>query len=464
MRLLRLVVLAVTIGSLAACGGGGTFSGNNPPPPPPAGAAPINVSLRDMPPMGVTVLSFQVTITGIVMQPGNIALISSPMTMELTQLQSMSTYLNTVSVPAGNYTSMMITLANPRMTFLNNSGGMMMGMNCPNSQICEVTPPMMASSVTINSSPFPLTVQANTPLDMLMDFDLMNSMQQNMNVNPTMSSMMRQPMSGSNAFDQMNDMMGQVSAVNASINQFTMQFVQGTPSMTVSVDNATIFEDFNTIGKPNTFAGMAAGQIVEVNMQLMGGGTLHAAKVRFENINTQELDGMVIAINNSTQFDMVVMNQAPAISGINIGDVVRMNMQAGTTFDVDDQDLPVSGMSFAGASDMMVGQVVQIEPMSALVPGTPPQMNINHVRLMMAWLTATVAAKLNSTDFTVNNLPGIFSSGGMNSLHISTSSQTEFQNVLGANTLSVGDTVSLRGPMFIASANPTMIASRVRKR
>jgi hypothetical protein len=66
-------------------------------------------------------------------------------------------------------------------------------------------------------------------------------------------------------------------------------------------------------------------------------------------------------------------------------------MQAGGTFDIDDMDLPVNGMSFSGSSDMMVGQVVQIEPSSAVVNGTPPQLNTTHVRLMKNWMTAKVA-------------------------------------------------------------------------
>jgi len=252
--------------------------------------------------------------------------------------------------------------------------------------------------------------------------------------------------------------------VNAPNNQFTLQVVQGPPSMTIGVDSNTMFEDFDTIGNANSLSGMAAGQIVEVNMQLMSGGTLHATKVRFENNNAQELEGMIVAINSPTQADMIVTNMVPAVQGINIGDVVRVNLQAGTSFDVDDHDMPVSAMNFAGASDLMVGQVVQMEPMSVPSAGTPPQININHVRLMKAWFTATVASKIDASTFTVNNLPGLFAPAGINSVKIMTSSETEFKDVSGVAALNVGDTVSLRGPMFMTSGNPSMIASKVQKR
>ena len=467
MRSLILAAMSFVFLAVAGCGGGTTSVTT---PPPPQGAALVSVSLHDMPPMGVTVLSFQATITGISMQPGNVSLLNTNMSLEMTQLQAMSAYMGTVSVPAGNYTGMTITLTNPRMTFLNNTGGMMGGMGmmgggtCANGQICQLTPTMMASSVTISGSPFPVTVQANTPLHLQMDFDLMDSMQSNMSMNPMMTSTMQQQMPGSSMFDEMDDMMGQVSSVNAGNNQFQMSFVQGMPSMTISVDNSTVFEHFDSIGKPNTMAGLLQGQIVQAKIQLMAGGTLHAAKVRFEGSNSQVMGGMIVAINNSTQFDMVVMNEAPAFQGVNIGDVLRMNLQAGTAFDVDDMDMPVNGMSFAGASDLMIGQMVQIEPTSALVSGTPPQLNTGHVRLMKSWLTAKVASKIDANTFTVNNLPGMFTAAGFSTMKISTSTQTEFDNVSGMSALNGGDTVSIRGPMFMTTGGPTVITSKVQKR
>jgi hypothetical protein len=465
MKILKLFILSVALAALAGCGGG-TSSVITPPPP--QGTAQVSVSLHDMPPTGVTLLSFQAMVTGISMQPGDVSLLNSPMSLEMSQLQGMSAYMGTISVPAGNYTGITVTLTNPRMTFLNNTGGMMGGMmgggTCANGQICQLTPTMMASSVNITGSPFPLTVQANTPFNLQMDFDLMDSMQSNMGMNPVMTSMMQQAGPGSNMLDEMDDMIGQVASVDASNNQFKMSFVQGMPSMSVALDSTTTFEGFDSIGKMNNISGLSQGELVLVKMQLMAGGTLHASKVRFESNKLQVMDGMIVAINSPTQFDMVMMNEAPVFQGVNIGDVVRMNLQVGTMFDVDDMEMPVSGMSFAGAPDMMVGQMVQIEPASALVPGTPPQLTTNHLRLMKTWMTAKVASKIDANTFTLNNLTGLFGTAGVSSMKISTSMQTVFENVTGASALNVGDTVSIRGTMFIASGTPTMVASKVQKR
>ena len=158
---------------------------------------------------------------------------------------------------------------------------------------------------------------------------------------------------------------------------------------------------------------------------------------------------MIVAVNNSIQFDMVMTNEAPAFQGLNLGSLVRVNTQAGSMFDIDDTDLPVSGKSFPGSSAMMVGQVVQIEPASALANGTPPQLNTNHIRLMKTWMTAKVASVMNADTFTLQNLPGMMGSAGFSTMTANTSAQTVFGNVANVAGMTMDDTVSIRGPMFM---------------
>jgi len=122
MEKLRIAAVIPVIAAMIGCGGGSGNSPINNNPAPQQQVAPASLSIHDTPPAGVTVLSFQATITGIAMQPGNVSLLNTPVTLEMTQLQGMSAYLGTISVPVGNYTSMIITLANPQMTFLNDTG------------------------------------------------------------------------------------------------------------------------------------------------------------------------------------------------------------------------------------------------------------------------------------------------------------------------------------------------------
>ena len=277
-----------------------------------------------------------------------------------------------------------------------------------------------------------------------------------------MSSMMKQTAQGSNVLDDMDDMLGQITSVGS--NQFTMSFVQGLPSMTGSADTNTTFIGFDVMGKSNSFSGLAQGQIAMARMQVLAGGTLRAEEVRFESNTSQVLDGMIVTANNASQFDMVVTNEAPAFQGLSVGSLVRVNMQVGSMFDIDDTDLPVSTMSFANSSDMMVGQVVQIEPNTTLVSGTPPQLGTKHVRLMKTWMTAKVASTVNADTFTLQNLPGLMGSAGFSTISANTSAQTVFEDVANAAGMTVGDTVSVRGPMFLVNGTPTIVCAKVLKR
>lgn len=397
------------------------------------------------------------------------------MTMEMTQLQSMAAYLNTVSVPQGNYTGITFTFANPQMTFLNDSGfgGMMGGISCPAGQICQISPPMLSGSFTMSGSPFPWNAQAGAPVGLMMDFDLMDSLQGTnfwgMGFSPMMSGFFQQQGSGvgnlGGMFDEMPDMLGQINSVDASNNRFSVQFMQYAPSLTFTVDVNTAYEGFDSIGKTNNFAALAAGQIVEVDAQLLGPGNLYASRVSLESAGAGEIEGLVADIDGANDWcDVVVMNQSPGFSGAGLGQVMRMVWQTGTTFDMDFQNMPMAGWNFASSSDLMPGQVVQFQSGSSPASGTPPQLNVSRMRLMSSWVTGTISQMLSSTDFTFTPSTGIFSAAGMNSLHITTTPQTRFDGVSGMSGLSVGATVSLRGPLFPNSGNPTMLVTYVLKR
>src|SRR5260370_40517737 len=95
--------------------------------------------IRESPPMGVTVLSFEIQITGAALQPSDasmqaVSLLAKPAEVELEHLQTESALLANVNVPAGNYNGVMVTFASPQLTILNQTGGTLTvgGHNCPN--------------------------------------------------------------------------------------------------------------------------------------------------------------------------------------------------------------------------------------------------------------------------------------------------------------------------------------------
>ncbi len=88
MRKLALLASAIlSVGVLAAGCGGGTHTTQS--------LAPrsLSLSIRDNPPTGVSVLSFEINVTGASLQPSDaskpaVSLVTSPIEVELTQLET----------------------------------------------------------------------------------------------------------------------------------------------------------------------------------------------------------------------------------------------------------------------------------------------------------------------------------------------------------------------------------------
>src|SRR5215471_4246180 len=143
--------------AVALIGGCGGSSSVNPPPPGPQ-SAQVSMSMTDTPPTGVTVLSFEVSLTGAALNPGNVDLLAGkgPIRIEVKKLETEAAFLSTNSIPAGNYTGLNLTFANPELTFQNNTGAALAG--CAAGAVCEITTPGTLTS-TVNGT---FTVTAGT--------------------------------------------------------------------------------------------------------------------------------------------------------------------------------------------------------------------------------------------------------------------------------------------------------------
>lgn len=163
-------VLAVTL--MVGCGAiGGSGTTTNPPTSTPPGSV---VTFGTDAPL-CDVESFIVTITSasLVPQGGGtpVALITSttPATVDFAQLMNFSAILGVAStVPAGTYTGLQLTLANPQLTVLNTSA------SPPTPQIVPVT-------LTAATSPYPispaLVVSSGSTSGLSIDFSLLQSVQ-----------------------------------------------------------------------------------------------------------------------------------------------------------------------------------------------------------------------------------------------------------------------------------------------
>ena len=114
---------------------------------PASGSAPVTLTMTDNPPSGVSVLFFQVSLTSATLTPATgmastspVSLIENPVEIDVTQLQALSAFLANESVPAGSYSGLSLTFANPQLVILNASDTSL-GSSCAAGSSAPLCPP-----------------------------------------------------------------------------------------------------------------------------------------------------------------------------------------------------------------------------------------------------------------------------------------------------------------------------------
>ncbi len=131
--------------ALAGCGGVGQFGSQTQN----TGNSSVVLAMTDTPPSTVSILSAEVTLTGATLSPGNVSLFSGSTTVELTRLQTDIAYIATAAnIPAGNFTSVTLTFANPSLTIENDTASAIG--TCAVGAICTLVP---AAPESVNDRP-----------------------------------------------------------------------------------------------------------------------------------------------------------------------------------------------------------------------------------------------------------------------------------------------------------------------
>jgi hypothetical protein len=456
------IVLIVGLILLTDCGkakraGGSAGGGGN--------TAPMSIIVTDTPPSGLDVLSFQITITGATLQPGNVSLITASQTLELTQLQTDHALLTTANVPVGTYTSMVLTFANPSMTVFNTGTPIASTPVCKTNAFCTIQPKLNAVSVTISTTPFPLPATLNTPVGLLLDLNV-NNLVQNTGaaVDPTATGAVRvttlASVQATTELDRLNDVVGKLTTVGT--NQFVLTTSNGN-ALTVNTDTTTKFFFPTKVCAANNFTCLIAGQILSAQVSLHGDGSLHAVAVNFEDsAGAQEIEGEIVsfpagAASGTTEFNVVVHQAVPSNATMPVGGTAFVTIEDSTTlttFLIDNGGFTLpGGVSFASATDLVIGQEVLVR-----VGSSSSGLAISSSRLILRPAQITAAIFLVDTGnarFTVNTLPSLFSSATpstITQIMVQTTSQTVFINPTvnqpGLTGLAAGQPVSTGGFLF----------------
>lgn len=496
-----LFVCALAVGA-ASCGGGGDES----PPPtitPSSGSAFIFIG--DTPPLGSTVLKFEITLSSAVICPqvsGNTcqgspqtSLISQPIEIELSQLELESAFLNIQSLPAGTFQGAQLTFANPELKLL-----------LADNTIVELEPPDLQVSPATVTPTFPggLTVTADTNFGFLVDFNVFDSIQSSGNLVTGISpvvTLVQLPALANETIEELEDVTGRVSNLNKTCPTGTFTLIEsitGLPISDIRFDDTTEFEDL-------TCDTLANDQVVEADLELRMGATLQSAEFFAEEIefvnppdpNELELEGLVFQVNSASQFVLLVQEEEGAPS-VAIGSLVSVNLATNTNFRIDDDDVLVDPLDFDTGDDLLAGQKIEVdvENGSLSIPSGADCADIadnctaiaEKVKLKEGSLTGRVAG-VSGTTFTLDQLPSLFGSSAaprrlsadcqscfVGSILVTTSLETEFKDDLtGIGGLTVGDIVTVRGLLLKGSFSgpppgttfpnvPELVAEKVRRR
>ena len=506
LSILAIFVAAAVAAWLSGCSS--VTTGINQLETPPASTVPVSLTITDDPPAGVSVLFFQVSLTAASLQPASGSGVSllpngAPIEIDVTQLQALSAFLSTANVPAGNYSSLNLTFANPQLVIFNNSD-QSIASTCAVGSVCQLTPAIdNSATVSLSSSPFPVAVAAGSPLGFLIDYHLNTIIQPDLSVNLGASNgvtVSQLPPSAPIGPPQFGAVIGSVAAVNTGLSQFTLQTPDGR-TFTVSTSSSTAYSDFPASAcSASGFSCVAQGDIVQVQVSsVQTGGVLAAAQITYiQAPGQQTVVGTIVGIPalplpaGETMIQLMLHQSPTANTNLPLGAMALVAVWApgsgghtATTFSIDSDGFTIpSGLTFASSNDLAVGQTVQVTvaPGSLQPPGPvaspglgiwgpPPEpiFTASSLQLEPGQLTGTVSA-ISSPDFTLSVafMPpcGVTSSNSIACPQIIalipynavTTSQTTYQGFSTDNFggLADNDLVSVNGWLFNASGSSTL--------
>ncbi|HEV2113070.1 MAG TPA: DUF5666 domain-containing protein [Terriglobales bacterium] len=443
-----------------------------------SGGIPMTMTIGDTPPSGVAILFFEALVTGASLQPSDaskpaVTVMSNPVEVEFTHLQTDKAFLSLMNVPPDTYNSMTLTFGHAVLTIVNHSGSAIG--SCANNTVCELTPSFNPTTATISSTPFPITINPDSVVGVHLDFNVNTSVQSDLSINPMVTvSHLSQRESGDDGMEMENldEVDGQVTNVTSS--QFTLMNERSGQSFTITTDSNTQFEDFDRSGcaaSPANISCVQAGQILNVDLSENGSGTMLAKRVEFEeNPNHNTIKGTITSVDSTTQFHMVVFNEEPTANGISEGSALTVTIDPNATFQVgreemgDDGGFNMPGLSFASGSDLMVGQDIQIRPGTVSSSGSTTTVTTDLVRLWPSQITGQVGAVNNDGTFTLIMLSPLFTGATppATTINVIPLSALNFEDSQG-NPVTVGQTLSIKGLLFNTPTAPTLVTRTLRE-
>jgi hypothetical protein len=418
-----------------------------------------------------SVVSFQVDITGITVSDGTnppVSVLSSTQTVDFARLNGLHTLLDLNSIPAGTYTTVTVTLANPQIGYLNLTNPQTNPPTRPTiSTLNSTSSPAVSltqSSVTITLAT-PLVVSANNIIGLSFDFDLHQSIQVDQNgqitgvVNPNLDLRAITP---DDADAYIDEFVAGVVSVNAGGNSFVIQGPHGR-QFTVNVNDQTEFENSESL------ADLTTTSIVQISGTLdRTSAAFLADTVGIVSQNGFYAGGLVTFVDPATgvanDFDLYVRSTLPTGTGFQTGQISTINLTGDEKFFIYWWHLKFPSFLF-NASLMVPGQRVSVGGPFSNGAVTVKRVVLRHEGHVGTWVVGSTDTGASTFQFNSSGLAGVLFNGPV------TVYCTPFTNFRGGLN-SIGDLTGttalnlrvvglvLKDPI---SGQPVFVARRVEK-
>ena len=493
---------ALAAGSMAACsglgddgahfGGGGTSGGGG------TTNATFSVTLQAKPlalPANATILSYSLTIGGLVLTPatGSAIASSGSATFDLTRLQSDSALLATFSAPAGNYTSMSLSISTASVTYCTVTAGVA---GCNPGTVASTTVAGTNGVITFPNGGLVLTsgqeTGASIDYDMGSTLTVLNQVPtlSFTNLNLTLITLGSAHLSSltSTQLDYLEDITG---AVSVSGNQVTITTHNGVKLITTADSNTFYSPNCNNAGigdGTNTINCVQNNQLASINAALNQDGTLELLSydplAPVSTTSNDWIEGIVVFTpTNAGQLTIVANDAAVTSSGtllpnpFPIGAPITVNFKNSSpiTLNVDTQGLqvPADFTNFVGtfpATTLLAGQTVAFHVLS-FTAGSPASIMTDNaiVRFTRIAGSASQGGVVNNFTYDSTTLPTFYSFSTPTELVELTSgtppttNSTNFDGITDSSGITTGNTYSVRALFFGQFDAFPFVAAKVRQ-
>ena len=474
-------VLPFVVGlSLAACSGAvrSSGAGGNQ-----EGSTGLIVTLRAAPlspPPNTNILAFRTTVQGISLTPAtggsvNVPLNSDSYRADLTKLQSDTAFLAfSNAIPAGTYTSMVVSLSNAAVTFCTQTQGIT---GCADGSVSTVTGG--PATPVITAPPFPLVVARGQNIGLAVNINVANALTVaeptqailavNLGAANVLTAVTLPPSSSSlpsSTLDFIEDVTGVVSSVDATKQSVTIETATRGSITAVAGSSTTVSPNCTIFNLGSTFTCAKQGQVASLETLLNADGTFTLLEYDPLGITASDwIEGVVgVPPSSSTQFQLVtndlVLAPTNSLVGNNLelGAPVLVSLVNPSPFVVDTKDLVVPNSTFSGGTDASVltpGQTLAVHVVSFTPASraTPAAASVDFVYLRFTRVTGSVAGAAPPNTFTMQSFPSFF--GLTVPANIQLSGGSNFDGITGPSGLVSGQTASIRALYFGPPTGPT---------